>query len=350
MNEQQIRHALRAVAEAPGLPDERAAWQQIRAGIERDGARSRRRTLLALSGLVAAGAAAAGVLVVAGGADDPEAVQIGPADSTSVPVPGAGLPEHPLAVVVVVDGEQRLDLYDAESGTLLTRGLARSVHSIDDVSVASNGFVYFTEESGDSHTVRAVPWDGSSEPFTPFGADETDSSSPTLSPDHSTFAYIRQGITVAQPSIVLIDTETGARTVVDRPPDVRMDNLEFSPGGDRLLVLLDDQPAYLDAATESPTQFAEVAALEAHWESSGGIIASQLCCEPDFTGPFDLVDLTIDGPGDLRLPEVAGLFAFDVDPEGTFAVVRDDGTLLLIDSSGATREIPVEGFAVDVGL
>jgi hypothetical protein len=361
MNEQQIREALHGVADAPGRPDEHAAWQQIRAGIERDRGRSRLRTALTVTGLAVAGAAAAGVIVVAGGGDDREAVQIGPADSTTTvqSLPSAdGFPERPLAVVVEIDGAQRLDLYDAETGELVTAGLAGSVHSLSDVSIATNGIIYFTEELGDSSVVRAVPWDGSSEPFTPFGAEETDSSGPTLSADGRTFAYIRQGITTPQPSIQLIDTETGERRVVDSQPDVRISNLEFSLGGDRLLVLLDGEPAFLDVDTAlspfvdaaSLTRLADVATVEAHWESSGGIIASLLCCEPDFAGPFDLMDITIDGPGSLRLPDVDGLVAFEVDRRGTFAVVRDDGGLLLVDRSGDTRAIPVEGSAVDVGF
>ena len=360
MTEHEIRRALHGLAEAPGHPDETAAWSQIRAGIERDGRRQRRRKALGLVGLAAAASAAAGLLIVAGGGGDREAVEIGPADGTTAPsvartgvAPALdGFPDQPVAVVVLVGGAQQVDLYDGETGELVTSTLARSVHSISDVSVARNGFVYFTEEVGDGSLVRAVPWDGSTEPFTPYGAHDTDSSSPTLSSDGRIFAYLHQGITVAQPSIQVVDVASGDRlSVVVAGPEVRLSNLEFSPGGSGLLVAVDGVASYVALPAPSAAEALPLAtsAGEAHWSAGDEILVLTLCCGTA-DEPADLASFTLDGPGAFA-PEVPpGAVAFDAGPNGRLAVVVGDESVVLSGGGVPDRVLDLAGVPVDVGI
>jgi hypothetical protein len=348
-SERDIRRVLTALAEAPGVPDEREAWARIGARVtEAEHGRARRRAIVG-AGLVCAGAAAA--LLLAFAVDDPrEAVDIGPAAFPTVPL--AGFPAEPLAVVVEADDGQRLDLYDAADGRLVTAGLARSVHSISDVSIATNGFLYFTEERGDSSVVRAVPWDGSTEPETPFGADDNDSSSPTLSPDGRQFAFVRQGVTTPQPTVELVDTRSGDRvSVVLGGPDVRLTGLEFSPGGNRLLVLVDGVPNVLpvDDSLGQATPLSGDAVVDAHWSAGDEVVGLVACCAPDFVGSRELFSATLDGPGSFEAA-ANGVVAFDATPATTFALVRDDGTVVITAGGGDERQIALEDRAVDVGF
>jgi hypothetical protein len=349
MTEQQIRDALRGVADAPGPADERAAWDAIRTGIERDTGRRRLRNGVLAGGIALAGAAAAVAIVVAAG-DSEQSVEMPPA--TDPPGVVAGLPDRPLGVVVEVDGTQRLDLYDADTGERVTTGLAESVHSIADVSVAPDGTVYFTEEHGDSSVVQAVPWDGSDDPGTPFGAEATETSSPALNGDGSLFAYVHAGITVEQPSVVLVDTGSGERwsLSVDAGRSVR--DLHFSPSGDELFLTLDGAPWVADASPGGLGQpqplanpgdgFVADAAFSADFE----VVLLDRCCAPAFEGERTFTATGLDGPSPLELPSADGVARFDIEAgDGTMAVVRDDGSLTV-----GGRPIEIEGSARDVGF
>jgi hypothetical protein len=318
--------------------------------------------VLAGAGLAVAGAAAALLVLLAG--DDPEqSVDVGPAGTTTtvfeVPTPpvavAPGFPTHPLAVVVEVDGAHRLDVYDAESGQRVATGIARSVHSISDVSVMPDGTVFFTEELGDSSVVRAVPWDGSAEPMTPYGADENDSASPTMSPDGRRFAFISQGITVAQPAVVVIDVADGDRTsVVVSAAGARLSNLEFSPGGERLVVLVDGVPWVVDVPVDAPvsgeaSMLGSEPVLEVHWSAGDEVLTLTRCCAPSFDGPAQLDSLTVDGPGSFTAVPAEDTAAFDVDARLTYAFVLDDGTVALYGGGLGVRPLEVDGAAVDLG-
>jgi hypothetical protein len=349
MTEQQIRDALRGAAEAPGPADEQAAWRAIQARVAGEAGRRGARTALVAVGLALAGAAAAAVIVTAG--DDGQPVEVGPADTTlgNLPQP----PLRPIAVVVEVDGTQRLDLYDADTGALVTAGLAESAHSLSDLSITSDGTVYFTQESGDSTEVRAVSWDGSDSPRSPLPS-HTDSSSMTRV--GSRFAWIRQGFTASQPAVVITDLGADEVWEVDTSAlGQSLDSLEFSPAGDQLYFTVDGAPYVVDAepgATPVPLDDGtDDRVIEGHFSAGFEVIELTACCGTDLDQRrFRAV--TVDGPGPVDLPAADGVAAFDINPEGTMAVVGEDGSLRLLEQlgRGGDRAIQVEGRAVDVGF
>ncbi len=380
--EQQVRAALAAVAAAPGAPDEQSAWPKIQARMERARPSGRRRAVIALSSAAAAGAVVLGIAVLARG-DDRQAVEVGPIESpttdgnpspttapttdtseTSLPTPPtAGFPARPLAVVVSEDGMSRLDLHDADTGALVTRGLARSGHSLSQVSFGPDGTVYFTEEFGDSSTVRAVPWDGSAAPVTPFDAGG-ETSSPALSPDGSTFAYVHQGITTDGGEIVLVDTATGERRALrwaEGEPDFFLTNgsiegVEWSPDGSRLLFVVSyegSDPLVLAADASSLSDAEAVAGLSAfhvHWWGPDRVVGLHSCCYPEFDEQPELRSVELGGQP-VALGEAGEPIAFDVDRAGVVALVRADGTVHLLDpASGSSTEIATEHPALEVGF
>ena len=353
MNEQQIRAAMRGIAEADPAPDEAAAWQTIRSGIEAEQRSGRLRTILGVSGLAIAGAAAALVLITSTG-DDREAVEVIPADTstttdnvvpatsttvTTAPTETSGaaavlgpLPARPVAVVVAVDGgpSSRLDLYDADTGQLVVRDLARSEFGIDEISIVGET-IYFTEEFGDSSTVRMVAWDGSAGPATPFDLD-TETNGGTLSPDGSEFAYVRHGVTIPQASIGIIDTASGEQRTLAWASDDEdffhtngsIHGLQWSPDGDRLLFTSSYEGSEVlavdaDAASLSEATPFELAAFGAHWLSDDTVIGVRFCCYPDFAEPAEVQ--RVNEAGDVETVEVEG----DADGGGGVAGRHDRG-------------------------
>jgi hypothetical protein len=347
MTEQQIREALRGAAEAPGPADEQAAWRAIQARVAGDTGRRGARTALVAVGLAVAGAAAA-VAIVAISSDDRQAVDVGPAEST--PIPSAARPERSLAVVVEIDGVQRLDLYDADTGALVTEGLAESPHSISDVSVSDDGTVAFTEEFGDSSTIRTVWWDGSSPPVTPYDLEGAETSSPALTVDGTRVAYVHQGITVPRPSIVVVDTETGEQWAVEAEASIRsISDLAYSPSASELFFVADGQPWVMDTTAEAPINARTLEdgtdgfVVDGHFSADFEVIV--LTDEPAFAA------VTLDGPSPVQLPAAEGVVAFDVNREETMVLVREDGTVTVAGQLGRGEPLPirVEGRALDVG-
>lgn len=376
--EQAVRAALTAIADAPGRADELTAWDDVRTRIEHDRYGRRRRAVIALSSMAAAAAAIVAVVVLADG-DDRETVQVGPVDTpttvdrptTTVPATATstpsvsmeGFPARPLAVVVSEGDVARLDLYDADSGALVISGLATSAHSLSDVSFGPNGIVYFTEELGDSSTVRAVPWDGSAEPFSPFGA-ENETNSGVLSPDGRTFAYAHQGVTVDDREIILVDTATGAERTLRWAQDDedffhtngRLTGLEWAPGGRRLLFVSSyegSEPLVIDVEAASLSEAEPIPDLDAfhvHWASDDVVVGLHTCCFPEYDEQSELRWVELGGA--TTPTEGAGApIAFDVNHDDVLALVRPDGTVQLLDlDTGSSTEIGLDLPASDVGF
>lgn len=371
-----VRELLATVADAPGRPDEDVAWSAVSARIT--GERRFRRPAAVLASAAAAAAVVVGVLLLTQ-QDEPETVEVGPVDTPStiasptttvpdttstVPKPSGRRPSRPLAVVTAAGDLPRLDLYDADTGELVTRGLASTVHSISDISFGPDGTVYFTEEFGDSSTVRSVPWDGSAEPTTPFGA-EDETSSPALSPDGATFAYVHQGITTEGSEIVLVDTASGDRRVLrwasDEPDFFRtngnLHNLEWSPDGSRLLFVLSyegSEPLVLPADATSlsdATPVPDLSAFHVHWSGPDQVMGLHDCCYPEFDEQPELREVDLTTGERIPLEGAGEPTAFDVDTAGVIAIVRSDGTLGLFDEPGGSlTEIPTDAPVVDVGF
>lgn len=391
---ERIRAALQGVAEAPGRPDEAAAWDRITGGIARDAAAgARRRRLLGGAGLTVAGAAAALVLVLGTG-DDQEAVEVGPADgSTTTEAPAStttapageaatsstapvdpstrpievlgDLPEHPLAVVVADEaaGVHRLDLHDADTGELVVRNLASSFHSLSEVSVLDDGTVVYTEEFGDSSTVRMAAWDGSSGPTTPFDLD-VDMRAGTFSPDGATFAYVEQGVTRPRGRIGLVPTDGGGDIrYLEWAEDEddffltsgRIDALAFSPDGTRLaftssyegteVLVVDLDAASLSEATVVGDGLGPV------WTDGGGVVAIRFCCYPDFGDRGALVRISVDSPETgTSIGEDDDLLAVAIDG-GRVATVSASRGVEVGEQQGTARSpVAVDGTPVEVGL
>jgi dipeptidyl aminopeptidase/acylaminoacyl peptidase len=370
--EHEVRAALQTLADAPGRPDEAAAWDRVQAGITTR-QRTRRLTVAGISGAAAAAALVAAVLML-GSDDDRRSVEVGPSGTatteddgatTSEPrMPEPGFPSRPLAVVVTEGGEggaSRLDLYDADTGQLVTQGLASSFHSISEVSFSGDGTVYFTEELGDSSTVRAVVWDGTGEPATPFEAgDET--SGPALSPDGSTFAYVHQGVTTDGSEIVLVDTATGDRRALrwaeeDGASEASsLHGLEWSPDGRRLLFVVvgpeDSTVMVLPADATSLGDAVPVdglSAFRAHWSGPEELVALHECCRPDFAEPKELRRVSLDGAS-TTIDGAGAPTDFDVDASGTIAIARAEGTVALVAPDGTVTDIALEEPALGIGL
>lgn len=391
-NEQQIRDALRGVAESGGQPDEAAAWNRIATGIAADGSARRRRVLLGGAGLAIAGAAAAFVVVAATSGDE-EAVEVGPAaestttsiestttestapvvvvepTTTSVPADDdlAGLPEHPVVVVVAVGEEgSRLDLYDGDSGELVVQNLAEvgDFGSLYDVSI-EGGTIYYTDEFGDSSQILSVPWDGSSTPVVPFGLptnEEEATSGGTMSPDGSMFAFIEEGVTRPRGRIGIVEVATGSIRYLEWAADEddffltegSLRGLRFSPDGSRLAFVSTyegEEVRVVDlAATTLSDSVAVTAGSHPDWLDDGRLLVVRSCCFPDFDEPAELrvVEIGGDGQGtDLGFGEAVSLAV-----DGSFVVaVQEDGTVIALDyGDESSRTIQVDGRALDVGL
>jgi hypothetical protein len=132
-----LRHAFRAIAEDGGLPDEAAAWQAVRAGI--DGRSGRRRWVLAGGAALASAAVALGVVLAV---DDPE-------ESVDVTPPATQPPASDLAGIatraVVAGDEIRLSSQEtgAELGVLAT---ARPGRTITQVDLSANQIVWLEDD------------------------------------------------------------------------------------------------------------------------------------------------------------------------------------------------------------
>lgn len=380
-NEQQITDALRGIADAGGPPDEAAAWAQVQRSIAADRTdQRRRRILLGGVGLAAAGAAAALVLVLGTG-DGREAVEVGPADgsttttstandvvpvepsttSTSAPPVGGGLPTNPLAVVVQDEGgTSRLDLYDADTGALVTGGLAESVFSISDVSVLDDGTVVYTEELGDSSTVRIVPWDGSADPVTPYGL-ELDIRAGTFGPDGQVLYFVEQGVTRPEGRIGIVGGDGGDIRYLEWAEDEddffltqgRIDDLELSPDGTRLVFTSSYEGEEIRVVDLDAASLSESTAIDAgvapSWLGDGRIAFSSFCCYPEFTEPRTVQLTTVDGSSTTGLTTIEGVAVAAAGDR--LAVATTDGRALVLDTfESDPRPIEVDGTAVDVGL
>ena len=370
-DEQQIRDALRGIAEAGGPPDEASAWNRVQRGIAVDRTGRNRRILLGGAGLAVAGAAA--LVLVLGTGDDQEAVEVGPAAETTTTTTAArgegtaSMPARPLAVVVQLEGVQRLDLYDADTGELVVQGLAESPFSISDVSIHGESVLY-TEELGDSSTVRGIRWDGSAGPSTPFGIPEDEETrSGVLSPDQTTFAYVEQGVTRTEGRIGLVDTATNEVRYLewDEAEDDffltqgRIDDLAFNADGTRLAFVStyegeEIRVVDLDAATLGES-IGIAAGVDPAWFGTAAFLYSSSCCYPEFDQPRELRSAVAvragsePDHGDLGAPvSVATLIGGD-DEFVLVAIATTDG-LVEVRLDGPRTTITVEGTAIEVGL
>jgi hypothetical protein len=386
-DEQQIRDALRGLADHGGPPDEAAAWDRVQQRVTADRTGRNRKLLLGGAGLAVASAAAALVLLVGMG-DDQEAVETGPAaESTttttaaavvdptttttgtpSVPGRADDLPAHPLAVVVQDEaGTSHLHVYDADTGALVVRDLATSIFGYSDLSIVGDT-LYFTEEGGDSETVRAVPLDGSATPVTPFGipAQEVESTrAGTLSPDGATFAYVEQGVLRPEGRIALLEVATGDVRYLewsDDEDDVfltqgRIDDLAWSPDGARLAFVSsyegsDIRVIDLDAASLSESDGVELGSSPA-WLDDQGLLFVRDCCYPDFEEPREvqLVGVGVDLGGASYSVGASGVAS----GHGSFAMAELAGGVTVVRNDGDIRSddvfhFDVEGTVLEVGV
>jgi hypothetical protein len=368
MNEQQIRDALRGVAEAGGEPGADAAWDEVCRGIAAD--RTSRSRRVVLGGAVVAIAAAAAAFALVPNLGDDEAVRVGPSDQPTVPPTttepqpdeevgsGARVPAHPMAVVVQDGNGQRLDLYDADTGALLQRELARA-DRITNVSIKGAGLTY-TEEGGATARVRIMTYDAGRLPFTHtsyiFGNERSGVGS------EGTMAFVEQGVTPARDRILLWHEQTGTKRYLEWAPgeedvrltDGRIDDLAFSPDGTRLAFVSsyegedDIRVINLTATSLSESRLLADAATDPSWTDDDGILAVQTCCITD--------------PPARRggLIWVVGSIAFDRPEDdavniaingGILAVVSTDGTLEVgSQEAGSLRPFAIDGTVVDVGL
>jgi dipeptidyl aminopeptidase/acylaminoacyl peptidase len=365
MNEQQVRDALHRIAETGGAPDEGAAWERIAARVGAEhGATSRRRWYLGLGGLAVAGAAAAAFVVLAGD-DDREAVDVRPPATepdpagTTVVAPTTttppGLPARPLAVVFAGPSPEEfggIAVYDADTGELVHAPVGPTPFSYGDVSITSDGTLWFTQETGDTSSVVRVAW-GSDTLEVPFGSETR---APAVSPDGSTVAFVHDGVTVERPSIRIVDLASGAvrRELfwADDEEDFfltggSMSGLEWSPDGRRLLFVSSYEGSEVrvldaDATTLSDsTQLVVADSFHVRWLGDDELILVDTCCYPDHSNlevrRHDLAS------GAFEVLEVDG-DPVDVDglPDGTVAILTDGGVRI------GDRTIEV-GPAFDIG-
>lgn len=382
-NEQQIRDALRGVADTGGPVDEGAAWASIQRGVQADERSSRRRLLLGGTGLAIAGAAAALVLVVGTG-DDEEAVEVGPAAeatttsststtgvhsvpirpeaTTTTAVPsGGGLPAHPLAVAVQLDGgTTRLDLYDADTGALVTQGLAETTFSFDDLEVLADGTVVYTEELGDSSTVRLVPWDGSAEPVTPYGL-ELDIRSGTFDANGEVFFFVEQGVERPQGRIGILGGDGGDIRYLewaDGEEDFfltqgRIDDLELSPDGEQLVFTSNyegEEVRVVDVDASSLSDSVSVfAGTDPAWLGDG-LLVVRSCCYPEFDEPKTLHEVRVNGD-EVEQPFADEAVAVAADIVDRVAVALPDGTISVTTGTGEpVASIDPDGTPLQLGL
>jgi dipeptidyl aminopeptidase/acylaminoacyl peptidase len=319
-----LRDSLRHIAEDEPV-DESAAWTRISAGIEADRRRRRLTTVVVGGAGLAAAAAAAGLVVLAVAEDPrPEAVEIGPAatDSTApatsdstpetsttdtsqpelenvpAPVPTSGpVPEHPLLVIRQNEGVTSLYVLDGDSGEVLGTPAIETAFSISDPVITRDGLIAYTRETGDSHRIELLEW-GSTEPAV-FG-DLDEAQSPAFSPDGSTFAYVEQGVTIPQASIVFVDVDSSQeiRRITWRDDETdffrtngNLHDLEWSPDGSRLLFISSYEGAealVVDVDAESLSE-AELAVgadvLSVSWSGADSVVALGWCCYPEYDRP-----------------------------------------------------------------
>jgi hypothetical protein len=389
--EPRVRDALSALAARGGAPDEHEAWERITAAIDATGRSAhRRRAMLAVAGLAVAGSAAAAVVGLAMTDDgerqsvrvvapastpttdrppsteppvtdsDVDTVPSVPPDTgttgtvvlTPQPTAATGpVPAHPLAAVVVDEavGATTIEVHDADTGELLGTPAGWTGFGYSDASIAADGTLWFEEELGDSSQVVRVAW-GSTEKEVPFG---TETGSPALSPDGRTLAYVHRGITVERQSVRFVDLATGAQTGelfwADDEADFfnvrgRVGNLEWSPDGSRLLFVssYEDAAAYLlDPATagtlSDATPLAGGTTVKSHWVGDDRVVVLGTCCYVEYESSRALLYEVGGGePTELSVP--GRPVAVDGRPDGTIAVLTDDGVLHVVD--GPSLELP----------
>lgn len=363
-NEHDIRDALVTIAETDPI-DETGGWARITAGIEADAKRRRRhRVLLGGASVAVLGAAAALAVVAAQGDPRPEAVDTSPATQPTVSVPaeattfpaGFGgsepiatsgpVPAHPLLVLRQNDetGVTSLLVLDGDSGEILGMPAVEPNFSIGDPAIGPDGTIYFDRETGDSSHIEAIAW-GTAEPYAPFDlGDET--SSPAVSPDGTSFAYVSAGVTIDGASIVILDVGTGneVRRLAwpdDAPYEASIHDLEWSVDGTRLLFIASFEGAIpmvvpADAASlAEATNVADLDVLSIGWFGDE-VTAVAWCCYPEYTEPrrAHLGDIGSLQPvlGDETVDD------FDGNAAGELAVVADGG-LTIIGTDGQRRDV-----------
>jgi hypothetical protein len=396
MNEQQIRDALRGVAEGGGEADADAAWNEVCRRIA--AGRTRRSRRVVLGGAVIASAAAAAAFAILANPADNEAVQVGPAGQPTVtttepqpdedagadaPVPaqpgdetasGPRVPDHPMAVVVEDDNGQRLDLYDADTGDLLQRDLAHA-NRITNVSIQGAGLTY-TEEVGGTPRVRIMTYDRSRLPFTLTAYVFDNARSGALSEE--AFAYVQQGATQGERDrIALLHWPTNTTRYLEWAPgeedvsltNARIDDLAFSPDGTRLAFVSrydgedDIRVINLTAASLSESHHFADGVADPAWTDLDAMLAVQTCCISDPSADGGLISI-VGSVGFERPEDEAVNIAIDGD---LLAVVSTDGPRLAArigaaGNDGATtlevggpeadslRVFAIDGTVVDVGL
>ena len=294
MNEQQIRDALRGVAEAGHDAGTDSAWDEVCRGIAAD--RTSRSRRLMLGGAVVAIAAAAAAFALLADPTDDEAVQVGPSGQTTVTttecrpdevvVSDRRIPDHPMAVVVQVGDGQRLDLYDADTCGLLQPDLAQSSGRITNVSIEGASLTY-TEEVGDATQVRLMTYDRNRVPFTLTQYFEGVTDVRSLVGSDGTLAWVQPGATQEPDRIALWHTPTNAMRYLEWAPgeqdqsliDGRIDDLAFSPDGAQLAFVSSEggQPNIriinLTANSLSESRSLRVAATDPAWTDLDGILS-----------------------------------------------------------------------------
>ena len=366
MNEQQIRDALRGVAEAGAEPGADAAWQEVSRRIAAD--RTSRSRRLVIGGAVAAIAAAAAAFALLANRTDDEVVRVGPSGQPTVTTTecqpaelGSAVPDHPMAVVVQDGDEQRLDLYDADTCALRQPDLARSPGRITNVSIDGASLTY-TEEVGDTARVRIMTYDRNLLPFTDTRYILDDARSGVSS--GGTMAYVQQGETQGRDRIALWHQPTNTTRYLewatgeeDRSlTNGRIDDLAFSPDGTRLAFVSgyegedDIRVVDLTASSLSESRSLGVAASDPAWTDLDGILAVETCCHPDFQARGGLI--WIHGLSDTVVSHRPEDGAVNIAIDGRLlAVVSTDGTLEVgSQEAGSLRPFEIDGTVVDVGL
>ncbi len=363
MNEQQIRDALRGVAEAGGQPGTDAAWEDVCRGIAAD--RTSRSRRLVLGGAVVAIAAAAAAFALLADPTDDEAVQVGPSGQTTVTtecrpdevvVSDRRIPDHPMAVVVQDGDGQRLDLYDADTCGLLQPDLAHSSGRITNVSIEGASLTY-TEEVGDTTQVRLMTYDRNRVPFTLTQYFEGVTDVRSLVGSDGTLAWVEPGETQSRDRIALWHTPTNATRYLEWAPgeqdqsltDGRIDDIAFSPDGTWLAFVSsydgrdDIRVINVTASSLSESRSLGVAATDPAWTDLEGILAVE--------GDGSLIRINVEAVDPTTLFPAEDDAVNIAVIGGILAVVSADGSLSVGDQdAGALRPFEIDGTVVDVGL
>jgi hypothetical protein len=220
-----------------------------------------------------------------------------------------------------------------------------AVGGVDHQSVGPDGTAWFQIEHGDSHAVgRILPGEASyDEPF------DSESMAPAVSPDGTTLAFVRQGITVEETSFVFVDLAT--MEVVRELPWERtgsIDALDWSPDGSQLLVtehfdgadtvLLDvDAPSFDEARPA--------------WNGPVGeavFVDDQRIAVLDFQfHVVRIVDLTTGEESEL---DIAGVpVDISAGRDGLLAVLTED-TLVSVNPDGTVATMPLESPITAIGF